>query len=138
MILGQGGEVQEVSPLDLGSAISARMFRKGFVLFLLSELTEKCYELLLRHESKPFPEIVVLIVFEDSARKSALLEKLSRKIGPKRHRILKPVPSYKEFENSSDFVVREARRLGSSISLSLAKKVVSDSGSDLGFLSFQV
>jgi len=132
-----GGDVEEVESRRLSERISSRAFLNEKCLLILNEVDESCYELLLRHEKKPFPGIVFLIVSEEAIRKNSVLGKLSSKIGDKKHKKFELVASYREFETACDFLVKEIRGAGLSIPATLARKVVSEVGNDLGFLSFQ-
>lgn len=130
-----GGAIEEVNGDQFALRLSSRAFFKEDCLFLLPKVDEKCYELLLKHEETPFEGVVVLIVSEETIKKKSPLGDLSVKIGPKRHIQFEPIAPYLQEKAAQKFLIKELRKEGLSLSLTTATKVVSEVGSDLGFLA---
>jgi len=137
LFASSGGDVEEVSPNRLRIKLSSRAFFAGSCLFVLQGIDQDCYDLLLRHKNSPFQGVVVLVVVKENVRKDTLLGRLSANIGQKKHRRFDPVPPHKQFDTASDFLTKEIRESGLKVSGRVCRKIVSDVGTDLGFLSFQ-
>jgi DNA polymerase III delta subunit len=137
MFAGSGGDVEEVSLKRFRSKLASRSFFAGPCLFVLAEMDEGCYDLLLRHKNSPFPGVVVLVVTPEAIRKDTILGRLSTVLGPTRHKKFDPIPTSKQFDAGCEFLLKEIRAQGLSISARVARKIVDNVGSELGFLFYQ-
>lgn len=136
-VSSSGGNIEEVPPERLKSKISSRSFFIEPCLYIISNVTEENYDLILRHNNSPFPQLVFLVVVTESIRKNSIQGSLSEVLGSKKHKKFEEVPKNKQFDAACEFFIKEVRSSGLSINIRTARKVVNLAGTDFGFLFYQ-